>query len=130
MKNLKCRDVLMLLACALAYLGSGGGAYADGDAARGKQIFKKCAACHSLEAGKVRIGPPLHGVLGRQAGSVKGFAYSKAMKSAEVVWSGSTLDKYLTAPKTFIPGNRMPFPGLSNEKDRADLIAYLEQAAR
>ena len=105
-------------------------AHADGDAARGKQVFKKCTACHSLQAGKIKIGPPLHGVFGRKAGTVDRFKYSKAMKSAGIDWSPETLDKYLAAPKKFIPRNRMPFPGIKKSQDRADLIAYLLQATK
>lgn len=122
--------ILSVLVGAVALAGFAGPAGAEGDAERGKQVFRKCAMCHSLEPGKTKIGPPLHGVLGRKAGSVKGFRYSKAMKSADVVWTADTLDKYLSAPKTFVPGNRMPFPGLKKATERADLIAYLEQATR
>jgi cytochrome c len=122
--------IIAVVVVAVMLAGFGGPASADGDAGHGKQVFKKCAVCHSLEPGKVKIGPPLHGLLGRKAGTVKRFNYSGAMKSANVVWSLETLDKYLAAPKKFIPGNRMPFPGLPNAKDRADLIAYLNQAAR
>jgi cytochrome c len=118
-----------VLVGAIALAGFAGPAGAQGDAERGKQVFKKCADCHSLEPGKVKIGPPLHGVFGRKAGSVQGFRYSKAMKSADIVWSADILDKYLAAPKTFVPGNRMPFPGLKKAADRADLIVYLEQAS-
>lgn len=101
-----------------------------GDAARGETAFGKCAACHSLEPDQNRMGPSLHGVLGREAGSGKGFRYSNAMKAADLVWSAETLDRYLAAPREFIPGNRMPFPGLKDARERADLIAYLEQAAQ
>jgi cytochrome c len=120
---------LSVLVGAIALAGFAGPAGAEGDAKRGEQVFKKCAVCHSLEPGKVKIGPPLHGVFGRKAGSVQGFRYSKAMKSADIVWSADILDKYLAAPKTFVPGNRMPFPGLKKAADRPDLIVYLEQAS-
>lgn len=103
-----------------------GAAAAEGDPEAGQQAFQKCAACHSLEAGKVKVGPPLHGVLGREAGTVEGFNYSDAMKSAEIVWSAETLNEYLAAPKDFIPGNRMPSPGIKDADERADLIAYLQ----
>ena len=103
---------------------------AAADLKNGKKVFRKCAACHSLDAGKIKIGPPLHGVLGRKAGTVPKFKYSKAMKSANVVWSAETLDKYLANPKKFVPGNRMPFPGLKAAKDRADLIGFLGKSAQ
>ncbi|PIW26493.1 MAG: cytochrome c family protein [Rhodospirillales bacterium CG15_BIG_FIL_POST_REV_8_21_14_020_66_15] len=100
-------------------------AKAAGDAAKGEKVFRKCAACHSLEAGKIKVGPPLDDLFGRKSGSIEGFRYSKAMKSAGIVWTPDTLDRYLAAPREVVPGNRMPFPGLSKERDRADLIAFL-----
>ena len=99
-----------------------------GDPALGKKVFAKCQACHSLEAGKNKVGPTLHGVMGRTSGSEADFKYSDAMKNAHLTWDAETLDKYLTKPKEFLPGNKMAFPGLPKEKDRADLISYLEQA--
>src|SRR3546814_8100432 len=66
-------------------------AWAQGDAATGKKVFQKCRACHAVEPGKNKIGPTLHGVFGRKAGSVEGFNYSKAMKQSEIVWSADTL---------------------------------------
>jgi len=96
------------------------------DLDHGEQIFKRCAVCHTLEPGKAKLGPPLFGVFGREAGTVEGFRYSKAMKEADVVWSEETIDKYIADPRGFIKGNRMAFPGLKDAKDRADLIAYLK----
>ena len=100
-----------------------------GDPALGQKVFAKCQACHSLEAGKNKIGPTLHGVMGRASASEAEFKYSDAMKNAHLTWDAETLDKYLAKPKEFLPGNKMMFPGIAKEKDRADLIAYLEQAA-
>lgn len=114
-----------IAAAAMGAIGVGTAA-AEGDPAAGEQAFQKCVACHSLEAGKIKVGPPLHGVLGREAGTVDGFDYSDAMKSAEVVWDAETLNEYLAAPKSFIPGNRMPFPGVKDGDERADIIAYLQ----
>ena len=105
-------------------------ASAAGNAAQGKKVFNKCKACHSLAVGKKKIGPSLHGLFGRTSGTITGFNYSKAMKKAAVVWSPETLSQYLANPKKFVPGNRMPFPGLKKEADRANLIAYLEQATK
>ena len=102
---------------------------AAGDAAKGKQVFAKCQACHSLEAGTNKLGPSLHGLVGRPSGSIEGFNYSDAMKNAHLTWDPETLDKYLTKPKEVVPGTKMTFPGLPKDKDRADLISYLEQAA-
>ena len=100
-----------------------------GDPALGKKVFAKCQACHSLEAGKNKVGPTLHGLIGRASASEADFNYSDAMKNAHVTWDPATLDKYLTKPKEMVPGTKMTFPGLPKEKDRADLIAYLQQAA-
>ena len=103
-----------------------------GDPAAGKTVFKKCAACHSLEPGKKKVGPSLHGVIGRTAGTLKGFRYSKAMKAygaSGIVWSEDTLNAYLAAPRKVVKGTKMAFPGLKKEQQRADVIAYLKQAA-
>jgi cytochrome c2 len=100
-----------------------------GDPALGKKVFAKCQACHSLEAGKNKVGPTLHGVIGRASGTEADFNYSDAMKNAHLTWDPDTLDKYLAKPKDVVPGTKMAFPGLPKEKDRADLISYLQQAA-
>jgi cytochrome c2 len=100
-----------------------------GDPAQGKKVFAKCQACHSLEAGKNKVGPTLHGLMGRASASEAEFNYSDAMKNAHLTWDPDTLDKYLANPKELVPGTKMMFPGLRKEKERADLISYLEQAA-
>ena len=105
-------------------------ALAAGDVAKGQKIYKKCKACHALEAGKKKIGPSLHGVFGRTSGTLEGFKFSKAMKEAAVVWDETTMDGYLANPKKYMPKNRMAFPGLKKEKDRVDLIAYLKEATQ
>src|SRR5215472_5897853 len=96
-----------------------------GDAGAGRLVFRKCQACHSIEPGKNLLGPSLSGIIGRKAGAEAGFNYSPAMKSADIVWNPETLDKYLTDPAKVVPGNKMPFPGLKTDHDRADVIAYL-----
>jgi cytochrome c len=104
-----------------------GAAQAAGDAANGEGIFKKkCAVCHAVEEGKNKVGPSLHGVVGRQAGTVDGFRYSSAMQSLDVVWDAETLDPYLEDPRGVVKGTRMAFPGLKDAGERADVIAYLE----
>jgi cytochrome c len=103
---------------------------ADGDADKGKKVFAKCMACHTLEAGKNKVGPSLHGIIGRKSGSIEGFSYSDAMKNANLTWDEETLDKYLAAPKKEVPGNKMAFPGLPKEDDRKNVIAYLKQASQ
>ena len=118
---------IFALAAVLAVAVVASPAFAEGDAAKGKKVFKKCKACHTLkQGGKHRIGPNLHGVFGRTAGTVDGFKkFSKGLKSAEFAWDAKLLDQYLTSPKKMIKGSRMAFPGLKKEQDRADVIAYL-----
>lgn len=97
-----------------------------GDATNGKNIYnKKCKVCHSLEVGKNKVGPSLGNLFGREAGSVDGYRYSKAMKGSTVVWDEQTLDEFITKPRKFIPRNKMPFSGLKKKEQRDDLIRYL-----
>jgi nitrite reductase (NO-forming) len=91
----------------------------------GQQVYKKCRACHSIVPGKNMVGPSLAGVVGRKAGTEAGYSYSQAMKGANIVWDAKSLDAYLTDPQKFVPGNKMPFPGLKSDHDRDDVIAYL-----
>jgi len=107
-----------------------GAALAEGDAENGAKVFNKCKACHTLEAGKNKLGPSLHGVFGRTSGTLEGFKYSPAMKGAAIEWSEETLDQYLADPKGFVPKNKMIFVGLKKEEERADVIAYLKQASQ
>lgn len=101
------------------------------DVAAGQKIFAKCRVCHTLAAGAPStVGPNLHGLYGRKAGSLAGFGYSKAMKAAGIVWDDDTLAQYLRDPKAFIPGNRMAFPGIKNGEEIANLLAYLKQATK
>ena len=99
------------------------------DAAAGEKVFAKCKACHVIDAATNRVGPSLHGIIGRTAGTVEGFKYSDAMieKGKEgLVWNNETLNAYLEDPKAYVPKNKMAFPGLKNPQDRADVIAYLD----
>ena len=99
--------------------------------AAGQAVFNRCTICHTLEAGgRNVVGPNLHGIFGRKAGSLENFAYSPAMKESGVVWNDETLTKYLHDPKEFIPGDRMAFPGIKNDQEIADLLAYLHEATR
>lgn len=115
----------LLVAGALALAGQSALAQ---DAANGEKVFKKCKACHALEAGKNKVGPTLSGLFGRKAGSVEGFKYSKAMTDSGIVWDEKTIGEFLAKPKDVVPKTRMAFPGLKKEQDRADLIAYLKSA--
>ena len=96
-----------------------------GDPVAGRLVFRKCQACHSLEPGKNILGPSLAGIIGRKAGAEPGYSYSPALKQADILWDGKTLDSYLADPQKMVPGNKMPFPGLKTEHDRADVIAFL-----
>jgi cytochrome c len=103
-----------------------GTAHADGDAKRGQKLFEECVACHAAERGATGgVGPNLHGVIGRNAGEVADFRYSPAMKRSGVMWNERELDAYIAEPQKKIPGNRMPYSGMPEARDRADLIAYL-----
>ena len=97
------------------------------DPAKGKKVFKKCSACHSLQQGKNKIGPPLYNLLGRKAGSVEGYKYSKAMKNSDVVWDEESLDKFLTKPRKFIKRTKMSFWGIKKKSLRDDLISFFKQ---
>jgi len=120
-----CR--LLLAATAASFLsGCGGGP--NGDVAHGKELYAQCAGCHKLAENS--IGPKHCGLIGRAAGTVADFQYSEAMKTSELVWDVKTLDEFLTAPIAYVAGTKMGFAGLPNSTDRADLIAYLQQATR
>ena len=102
---------------------------AAADPEAGAQVFRACAACHTLEPGAHRTGPSLAGVFGRKAGAAEGFhRYSDALRSADLVWSEDTLSAFLGDPQAFLPGNRMTFAGLADAQARADVIAYLQTA--
>lgn len=102
-------------------------AFAEGDAEKGKKVFRKCQACHVVDSDKNKVGPTLQNVMGRVPGSVEGFKYSDAMIAygEDHVWDAETLDAYLEKPRTAVKGTRMAFAGLRKEQDRADVIAYL-----
>lgn len=104
---------------------------ADGDAAAGKTVFNTCKACHTIEAGGPnRVGPNLHGVVGRKAGTHDGFSYSAAMKDSGITWDEAKLNDYLKDPKAAVPGNKMAFAGVKDDAKRADLIAYLKSESK
>ncbi len=99
-----------------------------GDAAAGAKVFRKCKACHVVDAEKNKVGPHLVGIFGRTAGAVDGFKYSDAMKGSGIVWSDETITAYMKDPKGYIPKNRMAFAGLKKDADIANLLAYLQEA--
>jgi cytochrome c len=94
-----------------------------GDAVRGKSLYQACEACHSIDDND--LGPRHRGVVGRPAGSIADYSYSKALKSSGLTWDEATLDRWLTNPSALVPGTKMFFQ-LSSARDRADVIAYLE----
>jgi cytochrome c len=115
---------------ALALLAAAGVARADGDAARGEKRFEECATCHTLERGVNNVGPSLFGLFGRKAGEIADFRYSPALKKSGITWTPQTLDSFIADPQKEVPGNRMPFAGMPDAGDRADLIAYLQKATK
>ena len=122
----------LIAAAGIVIFAASGAAFAEGDAAKGEKVFKKCKACHQVgEDAKNRVGPVLNGVVGRHIATVEDFKYSKAfLAKAEAepdfVWDEAAIDTYLTKPRDFIPKNKMAFAGLKKEQDRADVIAYLK----
>lgn len=115
---------------AVALMGAGTGpVQAQSDLAKaGKRVFNKCRACHVVEKEQNKIGPTLHGVIGRKAGTVEGFNYSDAMRESDVTWTEETIAEYLADPKGYIPGNKMVFVGLKKAEDREAVIAYIKEA--
>ncbi len=118
-------------------LGSLGGD--DGEAAlaadpsdRGAQLFRKCAACHSLRAdGGYKAGPTLHGVFGRHAGTVPGYPYSDALKKTQIVWNDKTVKRlFEVGPDVLTPGSKMPLQRMPSAQDRKDLVDFLERATK
>jgi cytochrome c len=114
---------------AIVALAASAGVAVAGDIAAGETVFKKCMACHSKlgETAKNMIGPVLNGLKGRKSGSVSGYNYSDANKNSGIVWDEGTFKEYIKDPKAKIPGTKMVFPGIKNEKEADDLWSFLEQ---
>jgi cytochrome c len=128
---MKLTSVLSLLALSaslalLSACGGGESAVAKGDPVRGKELYKQCSGCHQLQANST--GPKHCGLIGRPAASVLDFEYSQAMRDSGLVWNPTTLDEFLTSPISYVPGTMMGFAGFPDAADRADVIAYLQQA--
>ncbi|AWK89200.1 c-type cytochrome [Azospirillum thermophilum] len=118
----------LLGAVLAAVVATGAGSALAGDAAAGKDVFKVCMACHTTEQGKNKVGPSLFGVVGRPAGSIEGFKYSKPMQekaAAGFAWTEDNLKAYITAPKEVVPGGTMAFAGLKDPQKVDDLVAFL-----
>ena len=119
------RNFVILTAAAL--LGSVGPALSQ-DITAGEQSFRKCSACHSVgEDAKNKIGPVLNGLAGRKSGTIEGFNYSDANKNAVITWDDTTFVDYIKDPRAKIPGTKMLFAGIKEEKEAKDLWAYLAQ---
>ena len=116
------------LAAAMAAIGSA--ALPARAADEGQVLFNNaCRTCHSVKAGDNRLGPTLHAVVGRPAGTIPGYGYSSALKDTKLTWDKTTLDRFIADPNAVAPGNSMkPYGGLASESDRAAVIAYLESA--
>jgi cytochrome c len=111
---------------------AGSAAAQSGNEARGERLFnQQCKACHTLDKdGHNTVGPNLHGLVGRKAGSTEGFPSSDAMRASGIVWDDKTLVEYLTNPKGRVPGTKMVYAGLKQEAQQADMIAFLKKATQ
>ena len=122
------RPAMVMATLAIA-LGGAGAAHA-GDAVAGKAVFNsQCAMCHTVTKGGANLlGPNLNGLVGRPAGTLKGYNYSPAMKAAGFSWTDAKLTEYLPMPAKLVPGNKMPYAGLRPATKVDDLVAYLDTA--
>jgi cytochrome c len=103
-----------------------GAARAAGDAKAGADVFQsQCAMCHSVTAGATGIGPSLAGIVGKPAASTAGYDFSPALQAAKLTWTPAELDTFLAAPQSTVPGTKMPYMGLTDSTQRADVEAYL-----
>ncbi len=104
--------------------------YNQADLENGRAAFARCRSCHTLTPGGPNMtGPNLYGIIGRPAGTHPGFNYSKAVQTAGFAWDDDRIDHWLQNPRTFLPGNKMTFPGLPDATDRRDVIAFLSVEA-
>ena len=127
MRRLRQGASWLLVALAAA---AASGARADGDPARGEQRFGDCVACHSTERDVNGVGPSLHGVFERKAGELTDFRYSPALRRSGITWTAQALDSFVADPQKMVPANRMPYGGMPDAGDRADLISYLQKASK
>ena len=121
--------VVVLAATVVAAAGI---ARADGDAERGAKRFEECKSCHAPDRTQTQntLGPSLYGVFERKAGELSDFRYSPALRRSGITWSAQALDTFIADPQKMVPANRMPYGGMPDAGDRADLIAYLQKAAK
>ena len=115
----------LLMSLAFSVLAST--SYAAGDVVAGKRVFAKCSNCHQVgPSARGNFGPQLNGIVGRTAGTTKDYKYSTAMSSSRVVWTEAKLRAFIKSPDDVVPGNKMRFFGISDEKQLTDLLAYLQ----
>jgi cytochrome c len=116
------------LVCAAALIAAMAATAAAADIGSGKAVFAKCRACHQVgEKARNLVGPALNGLFGRKAGTIEGYKYSEANKNSGIVWDDAVFREYIKDPKAKIPGTKMVFAGITDERDIDDLIAYLKQ---
>jgi cytochrome c len=123
-------SMLRVFTVVVAAILAASAAHAGGDATRGEKRFEECASCHSVAAGQNGVGPSLHDIVGRKAASLDDFRYSTAMRRSSITWTSQMLDTFIADPQKLVPANRMPYAGLTDADERADLIAYLEAASK
>ena len=112
---------------AAALIVAAGAVDAQGDPKRGEKAFENCRACHAADGAANEVGPGLRGVFGRKAGERDDFRFSPALKRSGITWTPQTMDAFLADPQKAVPANRMPFAGIPDAKERADLIVYMQQ---
>jgi cytochrome c len=120
------KRLMMTMIAAGISIGVTSHAYAAGDAAHGSKVYEEeCADCHSLKEGKNKKGPSFFNVVGRKSATIADFQYSDAMRAKNTVWTPEAINEYIHAPKKSVPGGKMKYDGLDDEKARADIIAFL-----
>jgi cytochrome c len=117
----------LMLSSAIVLLPLYSVAHAEGDPKRGEKLFEDCRACHSVERGVTGVGPSLHGAFGRRAAERDDFRYSPALKRSSITWTAQSMDTFVADPQKAVPANRMPYAGMPDARDRADLILYMQQ---
>jgi len=127
----RASTTVLPLAAALALLSGAALAQNEVDPDEARLAFNNhCRQCHVTNEGDHRLGPSLHGVVGREAGSAPGYRFSSAMQNADLVWDAKTIDRFIQNPEALVPGNNMkPFTGVASAEERAKIIAHLEAAS-
>ena len=123
-----CPNRLKTFTLLLSMMTATANAASPGDPVAGAAAFRKCASCHQVgPSARAVFGPELNGVMGRRAGTSAGYAYSPALKQSGIVWNDATLARFLRDPDDMVPGTKMRFWGIGDERQIANLLAYLRQ---